>query len=44
MFYAKWTASTYSITYELYNGTNSAGTPLSYTYGDGHTCRTFKTG
>jgi uncharacterized repeat protein (TIGR02543 family) len=33
-FYAKWTATDYGITYELYGGTAGAGTPTSYTVED----------
>ena len=33
--YAKFTANTYGITYELDGGTNGAGNPTSYTYGVG---------
>lgn len=29
--YAKWTASSYAITYDLYGGTNHAGNPANYT-------------
>jgi uncharacterized repeat protein (TIGR02543 family) len=32
-FYAKWTASTYSITYALNGGTNNAANPATYTFG-----------
>ena len=31
-FYAKWSADSYTITYELYGGTNNSQNPASYTY------------
>ena len=35
--YAKWTASTYNITYNLYGGTNAIANAATYTYGVGLT-------
>ncbi|MBP7222207.1 MAG: InlB B-repeat-containing protein [Sedimentibacter sp.] len=35
--YAKWTANTYAITYNLNGGTNSGSNPATYTYGVGVT-------
>ena len=39
-FWAKWTADSYTITYNLNGGTNQDGAPTGYTYGIGATLRT----